>query len=402
MAVCGLARLLLGVQLVVEAAAPELHQLRLVDAGECLADCTQGLIEIYEFGEWWAICDDRWDEADAEVACRQLDMRGGRAYRGPGSAEAAIAHSYKCGDSCASAVWDNEPHCDGSEARLAECSQTRAAGSCGTSERAGLLCASGPSVGALVAIAVSACAVVAAVVVSCRLAIARARDLKRLDSVTCADLVRSWLSVLRAAPRACLCGRCAEAAAGTGYGRPKRKKTAVRQESPGTHQRGDVESTDALPHGGPRSIGAAIGAAAPAAFSVPRQLEPPLPSQATRPDAAEAKGLRRPLSAGGAERRAAVAQRWIQEVRALHFHLFHSFDHTTLRSLCGAGHDCDRSGAQTPLGADRGGARRRASGRVEAQPPEIECDRDVACTVRECGVASAAWAGGRHAATGSA
>ena len=318
MAWCGLARLLLGLQLVVGAAAPDLHELRLVDAGGCLADCTQGLIEIYDDGEWWAICDDRWDEADAEVACRQLDMRGGQAYQGPGSAEAAIAHAYECGDTCASAVWDNEPHCSGSEARLAECSHARAAGSCGTSERAGLLCDSGPSVGVLVVIAASACAAVAAVVVSCRLAIARARDLKRLDSVTCADVVRSWLFILRAAPRACLCGWCTETSAGTGYGRPKRKKTAVRQEAVADHlatnHRGDVESSDALPPG--RSAAAALDAAVPAAFSVPRQVELPLPSQAStsaRPDAPEAKGLRRPLSAGGAERRAAVAQRWIQE-----------------------------------------------------------------------------------------
>ena len=74
------------------AEAVEQHDLRLVDRDACLSDCQDGLLEIYADGEWWAICDDNWDDADAEVSCRQLGMRAGKAYHGPGSAEAAIAY----------------------------------------------------------------------------------------------------------------------------------------------------------------------------------------------------------------------------------------------------------------------------------------------------------------------
>jgi hypothetical protein len=320
MARCGLA---LGVWLVAEAVAPTLHELRLAGAHSCLPDCAEGLLEIYEGGQWWAVCDDRWDDADAEVACRQMGMRGGKAYQGLGSPEATVAHSYECGETCADAVWDAEPHCGGNEDRLADCSQVTTA-TCGRSERAGLKCTTGPSVLVLAAIAVNASAVVAAVVISCRMAIKRARELKRLDSVNCADIVRSWFFVVRTAPRACLCSCCAKKPAGNGYGRRQRKKTAVRQEAmPGSgahaghvesRQPGDTESPDVAPPGG--SGGPAVVAAAPAAISASQAIEAALPCQAStgnRPDAREAKGLRRPLSARGAERRAAVAQRWMQE-----------------------------------------------------------------------------------------
>lgn len=312
-----LAPLVLSFHLVVVVVAPDLHELRLIDDDACLPDCMEGLLEIYDGQQWRQVCDDSWDDADAEVACRQLDMRGGKAYNGPGSAEAAIAHSYDCGNFCAASVWQAELSCDGSEERLADCSQS-ARITCGRSERAGLLCDSGPTVTVLVAIAVNAAAVLAAVVLSCHMAVKRARDLKRLDSVTCTDVLRSWLVVVRTAPRACMCSCCAEKPAGSGYGRSNRKKTAVRQEittgaPSAAHTRitqpRDVEPSDVV---------RGVEAASPCVVDESEQIEPsPVDrSQAStfnKPETLKAKGLRRPLSAGGAERRAAVAQRWMQE-----------------------------------------------------------------------------------------
>eukprot|EP01043_Picozoa_sp_COSAG02_P017987 COSAG02_NODE_827_length_16704_cov_8.649322_12_plen_432_part_00 len=317
--------LALGVWLVAEAVAPELHELRLVGAHPCLPHCHEGLLEIYDGGQWWALCDDRWDDADAEVACRQMDMQGGKAYQGLGSPEAMMAHSYTCGETCADAAWNAELHCDGSEARLSECSRVSATtATCGRSERAGLKCTTGPSAFLIAALVVNAGAVVAAVFISCRLAITRARELKRLDSVNCADIARSWFFVVRTAPRACLCGCCAGKPSGSGYGRPRRKKTAVRQEATtgsganadhlGSHQPGDMESPDVVSQRG--SVAPSVDADASAAIGAPQPIAAPLLSPvptAHRPGVPEAKGLRRPLSAGGAERRAAVAQRWMQE-----------------------------------------------------------------------------------------
>jgi hypothetical protein len=294
-------------------AAPEQHDLRLVDGVACVPGCSEGLLEIYEGGQWQGICDDSWDSAGAEVACRQLGMRGGRAYHGPASAEAAVAHSYSCGDECSRTVWQSEPSCDGSEATLAACPRANRAVSCGTAQRAGLHCTSGPSVLTLVAIAVNGAAVVAALAISCRLAIKRAQELKRLDTVSCADIVRSWVVVVRAAPRACLCCCCSEKPAGGGYGKPKRKKIAVRQAG----QAADAAPpADASGGRGNDAPDVEVAAAQPPELGAPNPAgpsEPPPSASAGQPEAPEAKGLRRPLSAGGAERRAAVAQRWIQE-----------------------------------------------------------------------------------------
>ncbi|XP_034537112.1 neurotrypsin [Notolabrus celidotus] len=70
----------------------------------------EGRVEVYHDGRWGTVCDDQWDDADAEVVCRQLGLRGvakawSWAHFGPGSGP----------------IWLDGVECSGNELSLDEC-----------------------------------------------------------------------------------------------------------------------------------------------------------------------------------------------------------------------------------------------------------------------------------------
>nr|XP_033793850.1 neurotrypsin isoform X1 [Geotrypetes seraphini] len=81
----------------------------------------EGRVEVYHGGEWGTVCDDQWDDADAEVVCRQLGLGGmakawGRATFGEGSGSVLLDEVQCTGnelsiEQCAKSAW-GEHNCD--------------------------------------------------------------------------------------------------------------------------------------------------------------------------------------------------------------------------------------------------------------------------------------------------
>ncbi|XP_036372933.1 neurotrypsin isoform X1 [Megalops cyprinoides] len=70
----------------------------------------EGRVEVYHAGQWGTVCDDQWDDADAEVVCRQLGLGGtakawGQAYFGEGSGRIML----------------DEVQCTGNELSIEQC-----------------------------------------------------------------------------------------------------------------------------------------------------------------------------------------------------------------------------------------------------------------------------------------
>eukprot|EP00057_Strongylocentrotus_purpuratus_P021945 XP_011676419.1 PREDICTED: deleted in malignant brain tumors 1 protein isoform X2 [Strongylocentrotus purpuratus] len=92
------------------------------------ATTNEGRVEIYHNGRWGTVCDDNWDTADADVACRQLGyagvdvlIDGGRSGSGP--------------------IWLDEVACRGSEVMLSSCTHSGwGVNNCVHSEDAGVRC----------------------------------------------------------------------------------------------------------------------------------------------------------------------------------------------------------------------------------------------------------------------
>ncbi|XP_015418860.1 PREDICTED: neurotrypsin [Myotis davidii] len=96
----------------------------------CARDLHEGRVELYHAGRWGTVCDDQWDDADAEVICRQLGLSGvarawTRAYFGEGSGPVLL----------------DEVRCTGNELAIEECPKgSWGEHNCGHGEDAGVSC----------------------------------------------------------------------------------------------------------------------------------------------------------------------------------------------------------------------------------------------------------------------
>lgn len=89
-----------------------------------------GRVEVYDYGseQWGTVCDDFWEDVDAQVVCAQLGCAGGgSAVQGFGGGSGPI--------------WMDDVKCDGSEASLTRCTSAAwGVHNCQHSEDAGACC----------------------------------------------------------------------------------------------------------------------------------------------------------------------------------------------------------------------------------------------------------------------
>ncbi|XP_076998559.1 neurotrypsin [Tamandua tetradactyla] len=91
---------------------------------------SEGRVELYHAGQWGTVCDDQWDDADAEVICRQLGLSGiakawNQAYFGEGSGPVML----------------DEVRCTGNELSIEQCPKSSwGEHNCGHKEDAGVSC----------------------------------------------------------------------------------------------------------------------------------------------------------------------------------------------------------------------------------------------------------------------
>ncbi|XP_026959397.1 neurotrypsin isoform X2 [Sagmatias obliquidens] len=71
----------------------------------------EGRVELYHAGQWGTVCDDQWDDADAEVVCRQLGLRYGK--------QASANHF----EESIGPIWLDDVTCSGKETSFLQCSR---------------------------------------------------------------------------------------------------------------------------------------------------------------------------------------------------------------------------------------------------------------------------------------
>ncbi|XP_019634114.1 PREDICTED: uncharacterized protein LOC109477328 [Branchiostoma belcheri] len=94
----------------------------------------EGRVEIrYQNGAWGTVCDDRWDENDAAVACRQLGYQNG--------VYVALTSKFGAGSGGKESIFLDEVGCSGSESNLDHCSHpSHGTHDCSHSEDVGIIC----------------------------------------------------------------------------------------------------------------------------------------------------------------------------------------------------------------------------------------------------------------------
>ena len=84
-------------------------EIRLVDGD----NSDEGRVEIsFHEGQWGTVCDDRWDDRDARVVCRQLGYSG----------NVGVAWSVATLGQGSGPIYLSDFGCSGNEARLTDCS----------------------------------------------------------------------------------------------------------------------------------------------------------------------------------------------------------------------------------------------------------------------------------------
>ncbi|KAM5233653.1 neurotrypsin isoform 3-T3 [Hipposideros larvatus] len=90
----------------------------------------EGRVEVYHAGQWGTVCDDQWDDADAEVVCRQLGL----------SSMAKAWPQARFGEGTGPVMLD-EVRCTGNELSIEQCPKSSwGEHNCGHREDAGVSC----------------------------------------------------------------------------------------------------------------------------------------------------------------------------------------------------------------------------------------------------------------------